>query len=190
MDLWVGVIGVVGVLVGAGITAFFENRRQAAHAKLEREKWEHERDLALTTQRTEGQLGATVEFVSLVRLVGRKARWIQEAQQPRAETSLIAELGVANEQRALVFERLTLLAPQDVLTLGVAVNEALWQMESQSSAGKRVPTREWNELDKAWRVALLAFQNAVRADLGIPGELAAGGSQPQDRFRQNEFRTE
>ena len=54
VEIAVGLIGAIGVLVGTGVSSLFESRR--LNASLERDRWHHERDLALATQKRASDL--------------------------------------------------------------------------------------------------------------------------------------
>ena len=107
----------------------------------------------------EDQLAACVNYVRLTRLVGRKAREIQESERPDKETSTRGELVVAEEDRALATEQLGMLMGLETVHRAVAVNEALWPMEVASRRGEWVETDRWNCLDVTWREAVRDFRS-------------------------------
>ncbi len=166
MDTVTQLVTIAAVVLGA-LTTYVTNNL------VERSK---RRD-GLRVRWDEKKLDAYVEYVGAVRSCIYAAVLAYEVTEdlrsmPRTEHELLMDLTEMEGRRALAFERLMMLAGEDVIEAGHAVNVATLAIDWRARRLVDGTLAEWRALHADAFTAINRFHDAARADLGVNGEFA------------------
>jgi hypothetical protein len=155
-----------GVVIGGGLSfaaAQWSDQRRRAHER--------------STRWMQARYNAYAEYTASVKQVVRVSRALATSESDpgllanveRAKVNLID----AENQRSEAFERVVLLASPRVISAGIALNFATWDLERPARQGERMPADEWQESTRPWLDCLNSFHEAARIDLGVPADLSS-----------------
>ena len=160
-------LGLVGVIIGAGLAYLFTTLGERR-----RERW------ALSREWRERKLQAYGRYLSDVKRMRDLAQRIAAASGlddqafPLPAETGIDQLADANTARGSSFETLVLIAGQDVVDAGRALDKAVWRLDRHARgklSGSSPDT--WLEALRLYHAAIDVFHNAARADLGVTSAL-------------------
>ncbi|MFE1691151.1 hypothetical protein ACFW64_25855 [Streptomyces albidoflavus] len=137
---------------------------------LERQKMRH----LLLTRWDERKLETYAEYIDAVRTCIYSAVMLYEARtglsrSERSETSLAEELTEAEGARSRAFERVMLLAEDQVIEAAHGINTATKAIDWRARGTTEGPLEEWRELNREAFRAINRFHESARADLGVLG---------------------
>ncbi|MBV1955953.1 hypothetical protein ACF1A4_14305 [Streptomyces albidoflavus] len=163
MDVVGQAITILAVVVGA-LTTHFTNHL------LERQRMRH----LLLTRWDERKLETYAEYIDAVRTCIYSAVMLYEARtglsrSERSETSLAEELTEAEGVRSRAFERVMLLAEDQVIEAAHGINTATKAIDWRARGTTEGPLEEWRELNREAFRAINRFHENARADLGVLG---------------------
>lgn len=163
VDLVGQVVTIAAVVIGA-LTTHLTNHL------LERQRVRH----VLLTRWDERKLETYAQYVDAVRTCIYSAVALYEARtglaQPiRPNDRLTEDLTDAEAARSRAFERVMLLAHEDVIEAAHAVNTATKAVDWRARGTTEGPLSEWRDLNREAFRAINAFHEAARADLGVLG---------------------
>ncbi|MEV4558286.1 hypothetical protein AB0K51_15025 [Kitasatospora sp. NPDC049285] len=163
MDTVTQLVTIAAVVLG-GLTTYATNQL------MERGK---RRD-SLRVRWDEKKLDAYVEYVGSVRACVYAAVLAFEVthsirEMPRTEHELLMDLTEAEGRRALAFERLMMLAGDQVIESAHAVNTAAAAIDWRARRLVDGPVEEWRALHIEIFRAINVFHEVGRADLGVTG---------------------
>ncbi|WP_043255373.1 hypothetical protein [Streptomyces sp. Tu6071] len=163
MDV-VGQVVTIGAVVIGALTTHLTNHM------LERQRVRH----VLLTRWDERKLETYAVYIDAVRTCIYSAVALYEArtglaQSPHPDGRLTENLTNAEGARSRAFERVMLLAHEDVIEAAHAVNTATKAVDWRARGTTDGPLAEWRELNRDAFRAINAFHEAARADLGVLG---------------------
>ncbi|MEU3082703.1 hypothetical protein AB0391_08025 [Streptomyces albidoflavus] len=163
MDVVGQAITILAVVAGA-LTTHFTNHL------LERQRMRH----LLLTRWDERKLETYAEYIDAVRTCIYSAVMLYEARtglgrSERAVTSLAEELTEAEGVRSRAFERVMLLAEDQVIEAAHGINTATKAIDWRARGTTEGPLEEWRELNREAFRAINRFHESARADLGVLG---------------------
>ncbi|MFG2825798.1 hypothetical protein ACGFX4_41010 [Kitasatospora sp. NPDC048365] len=163
MDTITQLVTIAAVVLG-GLTTYMTNQL------MERSK----RKDSLRVRWDEKKLDAYVEYVGSVRSCIYAAVLAYEVTHdlramPRTEHELLMDLTEAEGRRALAFERLMMLAGDQVIDAAHAVNSATLAIDWRARRLVEGPLEEWRGLHTEIFRAINVFHEVARADLGVTG---------------------
>ncbi|NED11286.1 hypothetical protein [Streptomyces sp. SID9124] len=163
MDLVGQLVTIAAVLVGA-LTTHMTNHLMERH----RTRY------AMLTRWDERKLEAYAGYIDRVRRCIYSAVLLYEVRSgmrtiDRAESDLTLELAEAEGSRMRAFERVMLLAENQVIEAAHGVNRAAAAIDWQSRGATEGTLADWRELHRAVFSAINVFHEAARNDLGVNG---------------------
>ncbi|MGG7607924.1 hypothetical protein ACQ5JZ_00505 [Streptomyces sp. ZG43] len=128
----------------------------------------------LLTRWDERKLETYAEYIDAVRTCIYSAVMLYEARtglspSERAATSLAEELTEAEGVRSRAFERVMLLAEDQVIEAAHGINTATKAIDWRARGTTEGPLEEWRELNREAFRAINRFHESARADLGVLG---------------------
>jgi hypothetical protein len=158
-------VTIAAVLLGA-ITTHITNYAM--------ERSRHRRDLR--TRWDEKKLDAYATYIDRVRAgifaavqLYEQREGIRSTGQPEQE--LTADLADAARQRGRAFERLLLLAGDDVVEAAHNLNACALEIDWRALGKTTGSLQEWRELNRAGFRAITTLHEAARKDLGVSGSV-------------------
>ncbi|MFD0571786.1 hypothetical protein ACFQ0T_24395 [Kitasatospora gansuensis] len=166
MDTITQLVTIAAVVLGA-LTTYVTNQL------MERSR----RKDGLRVRWDEKKLDTYVEYVGGVRSCVYAAVLAYEVTHdiramPRTEHELLMDLTEAEGRRALAFERLMMLAGDDVIEAAHAVNTATLAIDWQARRLVEGTLADWRALHSEFFRAVNVFHEVARADLGVRGGFA------------------
>ncbi|MFD4178540.1 hypothetical protein [Streptomyces anulatus] len=174
LDLVGQLVTIAAVLVGA-LTTHMTNHL------MERQRTKY----AMLTRWDERKLEAYAEYIDHVRKCVYASVLLYEVQNgmrtmERSETELTLELAEAEGNRGRAFERVMLLAENQVIEAAHAVNRAAAAIDWQARGATQGTLQDWRDLHKVVFQAINGFHEAARDDLGINGAFASAEHSSRD----------
>ncbi|WP_329023327.1 hypothetical protein [Streptomyces sp. NBC_00690] len=163
MDIAGQLITIAAVLLG-GLATHFTNHR------MERQRNRY----TLLTRWDERKLDAYADYVDCVRTCIYSSVLLYEVRQTmrnieRSETELTLELADLEGGRSRAFERVMLLAEDDVVEAAHRLNAAAHAVAWRARGETEGSLEDWRELNKAVFRAINNFHQEARDDLGVSG---------------------
>lgn len=163
MDLVGQVVTIVAVLVGALTT-------HMANHLMERQRTRY----AMLTRWDERKLDAYATYIDHVRKCIYKAVLLYEVRNgmrsmDRSEAELTLDLVEAEGNRGRAFERVMMLAENNVIEAAHAVNRAAAAVDWQARGATEGTLQDWRDLHKTVFQGINGFHEAARDDLGVNG---------------------
>ncbi|MFD8568686.1 hypothetical protein [Streptomyces sp. NPDC059639] len=166
------IVTVAAVLLGA-LTTHLTN------FLMERGRKKHERSVRWD----ERKLAAYENYIDSVRACIFLAVQLYEVKEglresDQDERQILAETTEAGRLRGRTFERIMLLAEDDVIEAAHRLNDAAFQVDWQANGKITGSLAEWRDRNRAVFSAINAFHDSARADLGVSGTVS-GVRHPQ-----------
>ncbi|MFB8407963.1 hypothetical protein [Streptomyces albidoflavus] len=163
MDVMGQTVTILAVVVGALTT-------HLANHLLERQRMRH----LLLTRWDERKLETYAEYIDAVRTCIYSAVMLYEARtglshSERSGINLAEELTEAEGVRSRAFERVMLLAEDQVIEAAHGINTATKAIDWRARGTTEGPLEEWRELNREAFRAINRFHESARADLGVLG---------------------
>lgn len=174
MDLVGQLVTIAAVLVGA-LTTHMTNHL------MERQRTRY----AMLTRWDERKLDAYTGYIDHVRRCVYSAVLLYEVRNgiraiDRAESDLTLELAEAEGSRGRAFERVMLLAENQVIEAAHAVNRAAAAIDWQARGATDGTLEDWRELHRTVFSAINVFHEAARDDLGVNGNFHGDAHSSRD----------
>jgi len=166
-------VTIAAVLLGALTTHLTNFLTERSRKKYERQvRWD-ERKLSAY----EGYIDSVRACVFLAVQLYEVKEGIRESEQ--SEREILAELSEAGRQRGRAFERVMLLAGDDVIEASHKLNAVGLQVDWQAMGKVTATLADWRDRNRAVFGAINAFHDAAREDLGVSGSVT--GEQHPER---------
>ncbi|MEM7326948.1 MAG: hypothetical protein AAF531_27945 [Actinomycetota bacterium] len=161
-----GVLTLIGVFVGAGLTMLTTVGLELVRIRRDdNSRWMDQRLEAFA-----GYIAASKHVVTLARRIQRAVDW-EAVDEVRLQ-----ELADAELERSMAAEKVVLLTKsQEVLDGLSTVNQAAWLLEKPSRLRERLDRDVYEQHVQGWHAAINSFHLAARLELGI--DTTAGGEQ-------------
>ncbi|MGX1975445.1 hypothetical protein [Streptomyces kronopolitis] len=172
MDTGGQLVTIAAVLLGAlstHLTTWF----------MERSRKKHERSVRWD----ERKLAAYENYIDVVRACIFLSVQLYEAREglresDQTERETLTELHDAARLRGRAFERIMLLAGDNVIEAAHKLNEVALQLDWQANGKVTGTLAEWRDRNRIVFAAINAFHDAAREDLGVSGSVT-GEQHPQ-----------
>ncbi|MFJ6212216.1 hypothetical protein ACIQGZ_02600 [Streptomyces sp. NPDC092296] len=166
MDAVSQLVTIAAVVLGA-VTTYVTNHLM--------ERTKHRQTLLMRWD--EKKLDAYAEYVGRVRRCIYAAVLLFEVREgirtiERSEHELVLELAEAEGRRALAFERVMMLAGDQVIEAAHAVNKAALAIDWRARGAVEGSLEGWRALHTDVFAAINRFHQQARADLGVTGGFA------------------
>lgn len=173
MDTGEQIITIAAVLLGALTT-------HVTNFLMERSRKKHERSVRWDDRK----LSAYEVYIDRVRASIFLAVQLYEVREglresEQTEGEILTEMSEAGRLRGRAFERIMLLAGDDVIEAAHKLNAAALQIDWQATGRVSGALTDWRDRNRVVFSAINAFHDAAREDLGVSGSVS--GEQHPER---------
>ncbi|WSQ19991.1 hypothetical protein OG237_22540 [Streptomyces zaomyceticus] len=169
-EQWVTIAAVLLGALTTHLTTYAMERQRKKHELVTR--WDTKK-----LEAYEGYIDSVRACIFLAVHLYECREGLRERDKPDQE--LLAEMSEAGRTRGRAFERIMLLAGDDVVEAAHELNAVALQVDWQANGKVEGTLEEWRERNRAVFRAINAFHESARVDLGVDGSVS--GEQHPER---------
>ena len=157
------IIGLVGVIAGAGVGYLISSRTERARwERIQSTRWDQDKLRGYT------QFAEAVKDLAIISARLAATRGLKTNHTPLPEAEGMNRLDEAEIERSRRFEAVLLLGDSQTVSAAQELNRAIWRLMDVGSGLVPAEQEDWWNRFAAYRAAREGFYHAARAGMGVP----------------------